>query len=85
MTMKLFELILGALSTLKSFSSSHKSSFYFKSGKEVAEHLFKVTSGIDSLVIGEDQIIGQVRDAFCMAEEIKSVDTIFVTPVYKSI
>jgi glutamyl-tRNA reductase len=71
-----FELILGALSTLKSFSSSHKSSFYFKSGKEVAEHLFKVTSGIDSLVIGEDQIIGQVRDAFCMAEEIKSVDTI---------
>jgi glutamyl-tRNA reductase len=71
-----FEVILGALSTLKSYSSSHKSSFYFKSGKEAAEHLFKVTSGIDSLVIGEDQIIGQVRDAFCMAEEIKSVDTI---------
>jgi len=71
-----FDLVLGALTTLKNFSDSHYSSFYFKSGKEVAEHLFKVTSGIDSLVIGEDQIIGQVRNAFCIAEEIKSADTI---------
>ena len=71
-----FDLILGALTALKNYSNSHSSSFYFKSGKDVADHLFKVTSGIDSLVIGEDQIIGQVRNAFCIAEEIKSTDTI---------
>lgn len=71
-----YNLILGALTTLKNYSDSHKSNFYFKSGKEAVEHLFKVTSGIDSLVIGEDQIIGQVRNAFCIAEEIKSVDSI---------
>ena len=71
-----FELILGVLSTLKNYSSAHRPAFYFKSGKEVAEHLFKVTSGIDSLVIGEDQIIGQERNSFCIAEEIKSADTV---------
>jgi glutamyl-tRNA reductase len=32
-------------------------------------HLFKVASGIDSLVIGDIQILGQVKDAFGMAKE----------------
>ncbi|MDF1547308.1 MAG: glutamyl-tRNA reductase [Bacteroidales bacterium] len=71
-----FDLILGALTTLKNYSDEHRPSFYFKSGKEVAEHLFKVTAGIDSLVIGEDQIIGQVKSAYTTAQEINSCDTI---------
>lgn len=33
-------------------------------GKDAAMHLMKLTSGLDSLVVGEDQIIGQVRRAF---------------------
>lgn len=32
-------------------------------------HLFKVSSGIDSLLIGDNQIFGQVKDAFQKAEE----------------
>jgi len=39
-------------------------------------HLFKVVSGIDSLIVGEDQIIGQVKDAFQFAKEIQSTDKI---------
>jgi glutamyl-tRNA reductase len=35
--------------------------------KEAMEHLFYLTSGLESMVIGEDQIIGQVRKAFLEA------------------
>src|SRR5438477_1069501 len=34
-----------------------------------AEHLFSVASGIDSLVLGEPQILAQVRRAFRRAED----------------
>ena len=71
-----YNLILSALTTLKNYSEDHKSSFYFKSSRDVSEHLFKVTSGIDSLVIGEDQIIGQVKNAFCTAQEHQCIDTV---------
>lgn len=33
-------------------------------GKEAVMHLMKLASGLDSLVVGEDQILGQVRRAF---------------------
>jgi glutamyl-tRNA reductase len=32
-------------------------------------HLFKVTSGIDSLLIGDNQILGQAKEAFQISEE----------------
>jgi len=36
-------------------------------------HLFKVASGIDSLLIGDNQILGQVRESFTLAEENNAV------------
>ena len=71
-----YNMILSALATFKNYSDNHKISFYFKTGQDVSEHLFKVTAGIDSLVIGEDQIIGQVKNAFCTAQAHKCADTI---------
>lgn len=32
-------------------------------GKEAVEYLFRVASGLESMVLGEDQILGQVREA----------------------
>lgn len=41
--------------------------FYRYSGKEVIEHLFRVSCGLDSMVLGEPQIFGQVKDAYSAA------------------
>ncbi|MBF0706357.1 glutamyl-tRNA reductase [Alkalihalobacillus hwajinpoensis] len=41
------------------------------------EHLYRVAAGLDSLVIGETQILGQVRDAFLLAQDSETTGTIF--------
>ncbi len=71
-----YEMILNALEHLKNFKREHQSGFYFKNGQNAVDHLFKVTAGIDSMIIGEDQIIGQVKTAFSLAQEFQTVDTI---------
>ena len=40
---------------------------------EAIKHLFSVTSGIDSMVIGENEILGQVKDAFKIANQNQSI------------
>lgn len=52
---------------------------YIKEGTEAIEHLFRVACGLDSMVMGETQILGQVRDAFLLAQEQKVTGTVFNT------
>ena len=69
-------LIMGALTLLKNYYNELKPYFYFKDSEQMVVHLFKVVSGIDSLIVGEDQIIGQVKEAYHYAESIQSTDKI---------
>ncbi|WP_339371896.1 glutamyl-tRNA reductase [Paenibacillus elgii] len=52
---------------------------YVYENEKAIEHLFRVTSGLDSMVIGETQILGQVRDAFLLAQREKTTGVLFNT------
>ena len=54
---------------------------YVKSTGEAVAHLFRVTAGLDSLVVGEPQISGQIKEAYTMAVENHATGT----PLYKLI
>ncbi|MDV2684872.1 glutamyl-tRNA reductase [Alkalihalophilus lindianensis] len=41
------------------------------------EHLFRVACGLDSMILGETQILGQVRDSFLLAQQEQATGTIF--------
>ncbi|MGN6032756.1 MAG: glutamyl-tRNA reductase, partial [Thermomicrobiales bacterium] len=46
---------------------------YVFSGHDAVDHMFRVASGLDSLVLGEPQILSQIRDALDVARDASSV------------
>jgi glutamyl-tRNA reductase len=46
---------------------------YVRAGREAVAHLFRVASGLDSMILGEAQIQGQVRDAWQLSREFSGV------------
>ncbi len=50
---------------------------FFYEEKQAVSHLFEVTSGLDSLVLGETQILGQVKHAFQLAQSTGTTGTLF--------
>ena len=52
-------------------ASELASSTYFFGGKDVVRHLMKVSCGLDSMVLGEPQILGQIKSAFAMSQDLE--------------
>ena len=48
---------------------------YHRFERDAVEHLFRVAAGLDSMVLGEDQVLGQVREAFKIAGKAGTVRT----------
>ncbi len=49
--------------------ASFEDKLYRHHGHKAVEHLFRVAAGIDSMMVGENQIVNQIKNAFCVAGE----------------
>ena len=68
--------VVGLLSRHSGLSADELSRhLYVRYSESAAEHLFSVASGLDSMVVGEQQIIGQIRTAYQSASDIGAAGT----------
>lgn len=62
-------------------TSSLDSYFYYYQGPETVRHLIRVAGGMDSLVLGEPQILGQLKESWQVARDVggagKVLDRLF--------
>lgn len=59
--------------------------FYYYQDEKCIHHLFMVASSLDSLVVGEGQILSQVKKAYSMAREAGATNTILNTLFHRAI
>jgi glutamyl-tRNA reductase len=45
-----------------------------RTGRDAVDHLFSVAAGLESMIVGERQILGQIRDAWGRAREAEPLD-----------
>ncbi|MCW3804712.1 glutamyl-tRNA reductase [Plebeiibacterium marinum] len=76
--------ILKELHSFFNIEEDYSSNFYHYTGAEAITHLFRVTSGVDSMVIGENQIVNQMKKAYIFCTEANLTDAILMRLFQKS-
>jgi glutamyl-tRNA reductase len=79
-------LVEGSAGDLRSFLSGlGRQGFFVHEGAGALRHLFTLASGIDSMIVGEDQIIGQLKKALSEAQEAGTAGNLLELCINKAI
>lgn len=54
--------------------AEYENHFYYHRQQEAIEHLFRVASSLDSMIVGEPQILGQLKQAYNAAREVGALN-----------
>jgi glutamyl-tRNA reductase len=61
-----------------------ENSLYVLQGEELVSHVFRVASSLDSMVVGEPQILGQIKEAYRTAHTAKATGTLLNKLLHKA-
>ena len=64
--------------------SEFEDTLYVLQGEESVKHLFRVASSLDSMVVGEPQILGQIKEAYRLAHAAKTTGTLLNKLLHKA-
>ena len=71
--LKAIEAVKGFIAEFNEVSPSFfQESLYILEGDEAVRHIFRVASSLDSMVVGEPQILGQIKEAYQVAVQKKT-------------
>ncbi len=76
--------ILKKLHDYYKIEQDYTENFYHFANEEAIKHLFEVASGVDSMVIGEYQIVNQIKKAYVYCTEANLTDAILMRLFQKS-
>ncbi len=57
---------------------------YIHTGDEAVRHIFRVAASLDSMVVGEPQILGQIKDAYRLAVNAKATGVVLNRLLHKA-
>ena len=77
--------LLDFFSDLSSETDQAEEYFFYHCGEACIKHLFRVAASLDSLVIGEGQILSQVKKAYAVAKDIGATSTVLNTLFHRAI
>lgn len=64
--------------------SEFEKALYIHTGEDAVRHVFRVASSLDSMVVGEPQILGQIKDAYLTATQKKTSGVILNRLLHKT-